>query len=99
MKKLIPYILFSMAAFLLMEFSWDLSKPIANAIPETEHLIGTLQTRNIVKSLWCLVEVTTFFIFAIANGYLFAHFFTYYCVWYERKEKEIRAAMKKSDPK
>ena len=90
MKKLIPYFLCSLAAFLLMEFACDLMKPIAN---------GTLQTKNIVKSLWCLVEVTTFFIFAIANGYLFAHFFTYYCVWYERKEKEIREAMKKSDPK
>ena len=99
MKKIILYFFCSLAAFLLMEFSWDLSKPIVNAIPETEYLIGTLQTRNIVKSLWCLVEVTTFFIFFFVNGVFLTHFFAYYFAWHERKEKEIREAMNKSDPK
>ena len=99
MKKLIPYFLCSLAAFLLMEFACDLMKPIANAISETEFIVGTLQMRTIVKSLWCLVIAITFFIFAVANGYFFAHFFIYYFAWYERKEKEIRAAMNKSDPK
>ena len=99
MKKIILYFLGSLAAFLLMEFACDLMKPIADAIPETEYLIGTLQTRTIVKSLWCLVIATTFFIFATANGYFLAHFFIYYFAWHERKEKEIRQAMEKSDPK
>ena len=99
MKKIILYFFCSLAAFLLMEFACDLMKPIADAIPETEYLIGTLQTRTIVKSLWFLVIGTTFFIFFFVNGDFLTHFFAYYIAWHERKQKEIGEAMNKSDPK
>ena len=99
MKKFIPYIFFAVVAFLFVSFTFALQKPICNAVPESECLIGTLPTRSVVKCLWSLVEFSAMSIFFIADGYLFSHFFIYFWMWYDRKEKEIRQAMEKSNPK
>ena len=99
MKKFILHIIFAVMAFLFVAFTFVLQKPIYNAVPETEYLIGTLPTLSVVKCLWSLVEFSAISIFFIADGYLFAHFFIYFWVWLDHKEKEIRQAMEKSDPK